>query len=65
MLTECNEIGIVLYAEVVTLDDMVNKILEHLAANAKYYKYFYSGKLLQNAEGNSTILETTVTVSLM
>ena len=37
--------------EVVTVDDMVNNILEHLAANADYYKQFHTGDLLWDAEG--------------
>ena len=32
--------------EVVTLDDMVNNILEYLPANADYYKRFHTGELL-------------------
>ena len=39
------------YDEVVTLDDTVNNILEHLVANDAYYREFHTGYLLWNVEG--------------
>ena len=39
------------YDEVVTLDDMVYTIPEHLATDADYYKGFHAGDVLQDVEG--------------
>ena len=39
------------YNKVVTLDDMINNILEHLSVNGDYYKQLHTGDLLQDAEG--------------
>ena len=49
-----NAIDLVLYCEydeVVTADHMANNLLEHLAADADYYKQFNTGNLIQDAEG--------------
>ena len=49
-----NTIDLVLYCdydEIVTVDHMVNNILDHLATNAEYYKQFNTGDLIWNAEG--------------
>ena len=49
-----NAIDLVLYCgyvEVITLENMVNNILEHLVANADYYKLFHTGDLLWDVEG--------------
>ena len=48
-----NAIELVLYCdydEVVTCDDIVNNIIEHLATNANCYKGFHNGDLVQTAE---------------
>ena len=44
-----NTIELVLYSDyddIVTLDDMVNNILDHVAAYASYYKVFHTGDIL-------------------
>ena len=49
-----NAIDLVLdcgYNDIVTVDHMVNNILEHLATNVHYYKQFHMGDLLQDAKG--------------
>ena len=39
------------YAEIVTIDAMVNNNLEYLLANVDYYKQFHVGDLSQYADG--------------
>ena len=53
-----NAIELVLYCDyeqVVTVDDMVTYIIEHLATNADYYKQLHTGDLLQDAEEHCNI----------
>ena len=52
------------YDEIVTVDHVVNKILEQLVANVDYYKQLHTCDLIWDTEGHSN-LETIATVSLM
>ena len=49
-----NAIDLLLYCdfdEVVTVDNMANSVLEHLATNIDYYKQFHTGDLLWDSKG--------------
>ena len=46
-------VGMVLYMdhdEMVTLDNMESSILDHLPSNVNYYKLFYTGHVLKDAQ---------------